>query len=480
MGGKTAWLLCFASVAIAACASGEPESAPPPALNYAHGDQAVYALLVKDGDGQFTFREVSDQHYEPDKGYLVRLNDLSPAFDSRAVECRGEPTAENDKCNDKGDFRSKRHGVVSALITGSKAVSSAGASLAESNAPYVTEFDAAEFNRAVDDALRATGLDVARTSLLEDLDRLRVHRDAFAGEAAALHQRYVDDYRRDLSRAMNLVPTIDGATEYYDPDTRFDSLFELEPNRIAGPAEAAADTEVLPCEASRCAAEAAAALGSLQREQAAALRRLETTLKEQTSVYRMRCDASRHAGYNLDLDCPRSVPRSTSPPVDVPVRVTVLSRDFEHLYPDFEHADDNLRIDFDGRELTLSNLAESYLEVKSVSVYYNSKINTVSPLEPSLELAPGAHARVSIDRFVSRPIRIEARYSGITADKARRASLQFGFAVKYSLTQRDVEQTLYRAATYGLDCAIRNRLTPGSCKRPEAEGEEIRPVHLTI
>lgn len=472
----------LATALLAGCSSREPVSAPPPALNYAHGNQALYALLVRNSGGKYVFREVTDQHSEPAEGYLVRLNDLSPAFDTRTVECRGEHNAANDKCNDDGDFRRKKHGVVSALITGGKAVSTAGASLAESQAPYVTEFDAAEFNRAVDDALAATGLDVARTRLLEDLDRLRAQREANQKEIVRLSRSQVEEYERDMAGAVTLVPTVDGATEYYEDETRFDSLFKLEVNRIELPEAAAtgAAGELLPCEASRCAAQVTAALSELEREHAGELKQLETTLGQQTSFYRMSCETGRYAGYNLDLDCPATVPRPRTHPSNVPVRVTVLSRDFERLYPEFEHADDSLRIDFDGREITLSNLTDSYLEVKSVSVYYNSKINTVSPLEPRLELAPGAHVRQSIDRFVSRPISIEARYRDMTADKARRASLQFGFAVKYSLADRDVEQTLYRAEIYSLDCAIQNRLAPGSCVQHADEPNEVLPANLTV
>jgi hypothetical protein len=55
--------------------------------NYFAGAQPIYADLFGNKDGSWTFRTITASDEPSDGGYLVRLNDLTAAFDTRIAEC---------------------------------------------------------------------------------------------------------------------------------------------------------------------------------------------------------------------------------------------------------------------------------------------------------------------------------------------------------------------------------------------------------
>src|SRR5690606_6123938 len=86
------------------CASNEPEVRAVQHENIYLGKDPVYAALVERGDGEWTFSTVTSDNSEPREGYLVRLNDLNPAFDIRRAECEPRPYRETDRCNPLNPF----------------------------------------------------------------------------------------------------------------------------------------------------------------------------------------------------------------------------------------------------------------------------------------------------------------------------------------------------------------------------------------
>lgn len=74
----------------AGCAATEPPEPEPGAQNNAFvGDEPVFAVLRQQADGEWSFGQVTRHNEEPEHGFLVRLNDLAPAFDTRPAECGG-------------------------------------------------------------------------------------------------------------------------------------------------------------------------------------------------------------------------------------------------------------------------------------------------------------------------------------------------------------------------------------------------------
>ena len=143
------------------------------------------------------------------------------------------------------------------------------------------------------------------------------------------------------------------------------------------------------------------------------------------------------------------------------IDVTILSRDFDGLYPDFEVADPNLDIAIDGRTVTFVNTTSDYLTVSAQTVYYNSSVHTTTL---PVEIPPGISVTHDLQEFISQEIEIESSYRQMTPDKAAGASFQFGFAVRYSRASRPDEKTLHSRQTFNVGCVIANRMRPGSCQ----------------
>ena len=90
------------------------------------GTQAIYALLVSNKDGSWVFKTISASDELPDSAYLVRLNDLTPAFDTRVAECSPQVYTDLHRCNPVNPFRNEDSGVLDKIINGSIAVGTAG------------------------------------------------------------------------------------------------------------------------------------------------------------------------------------------------------------------------------------------------------------------------------------------------------------------------------------------------------------------
>ena len=125
------------------------------------GERPVYAHLVNERGGSWVFTTVTASDAAIESGYLVQLNDLTPAFDTRAAECMPQIYPESHRCSPNHPFREKDAGVLDKIINGSIAVGTAG-KVTEISQTYETTFDESAFNKAVDEALINSGLDAQR------------------------------------------------------------------------------------------------------------------------------------------------------------------------------------------------------------------------------------------------------------------------------------------------------------------------------
>ena len=103
---------CFLLVT-AACGSNPPAEAvvdTPDASNHFVGKRPVYAELVRERGGSWVFTQLTDSDLPSTTGYLVRLNDLTPAFDIRAAECIPQVYPETHRCSPLHPFRDKETG----------------------------------------------------------------------------------------------------------------------------------------------------------------------------------------------------------------------------------------------------------------------------------------------------------------------------------------------------------------------------------
>ena len=159
-------------LACSACGSN-PQNASVPASNdtsnHYVGAQPVYAELVRERGGSWVFTNVTDSDMPSTSGYLVRLNDLQPVFDTRAAECVPQVYPDSHRCSPLHPFRNKDTGMIDKIINSSIAVGTAG-KVTDLSQTYETTFDEAAFNGAVDEALLNSGLDQDRRKLLSLID----------------------------------------------------------------------------------------------------------------------------------------------------------------------------------------------------------------------------------------------------------------------------------------------------------------------
>ena len=458
-------LSCMCALLLLAACGGQPSKGEPtadeavPAGNYFMGADPIYGHLVNNKDGSWVFKSLTHSDEPPEKGFLVRLNDLEPAFDTRIAECVPQVYPESHRCNPANPFRDEDSGVLDKIINGSIAIGTAG-QITDISYAYETTFDEPEFNRAVDEALLNTDLDRrALISLVAAYDEeVRVARS----ESVAATER-LQALRDDADRIeLEIKPTVDGLVEYYEDNIDFTQLVDLELVDDAASRDTELDTgDVLPCDARKCVAEVNTALADLRYNMRQNREHVAARMRPSARTYDVRCDMVGYAGYLLRAECPAQIVVNDDNPVPLLIDVTILSRDFDGLYPDFEVADPNLDIEIDGRNVTFINTTSEYLTVSAQTVYYNSSVHTTTL---PVEIPPGISVTRDLQEFISQEIEIESSYRQMTPAKAAGASFQFGFAVRYSRASRPDEMTLHNQQTFNVGCVISNRVRPGSCQ----------------
>lgn len=436
-------------------ASVEPESVDP--SNYYVGNSAVYAVLKSGSGGSWVFDEVTESDLQPEKGFLVRLNDLAPAFDTRIAECAPQAYSTNHKCNPVHPFRDKDVGVISKIISGGIAAGTAG-KVTDVSRTYKTTFNVAAFNQAVDEALVNSGLDRDRQELLYTLDS---YATMFQDSRTTLDElrRSADEEYRDTSTVeLDIQPRLSGLTEYYTGDLDYRELIELVPISSADHAVPnLKPTKLLPCDARECARKAQNAMASIQADVERSRRRLQSSPKD---IYEVRCSKTTHAGYLFHMQCPGQIARRSSGSAPLLIELNFLAKDFDELYPEIRLEDENLTIAIADSELSFVNKTSDYLSVTAQTVYYNSQIETNAA---QISLAPGAIVKRPVSEFVSPAIQIESSYRQMTPDKADSSTFQFGFAAKYRGARDTTETTLFEKREFNVGCVIENRVQPGSC-----------------
>lgn len=483
------WLASVLCVAGCAATTPPPVAAPEQSGTVTQsalfvGKTPIYAQLKRNGDSGWTFGVVTGET-PSEGGFFVRLNDLAPTFDTRTAECAPQPYRDDDRCSPNNPFRNKLVGVMGKLVNSGIAAGTGGkvSGIARS---YTTEFDAAAFTAAVDEALLNSRLDSGRRELIAGLEGLSSERAARDDELQSLIEDSERDYRAGRGQ-VEVAITVTGLTDYYSNDLVARQLVEVKP-RSLDPARdlldelrARSQVSLLPCEASECLQQLRAATTTLGPRHLAQIKSLQGLIDELTSGYDVLCPAREQGAYTFTLACPDEVLRTTQGPAMLPITVEIFARTFEDLVPAFVIENEDIVLRTEGEDLIIANTTNAFLEVQSIALHYNSKVNTTSGLTQQLDLAPGQSIRAPIDRFASPAIATDARYAYMTPDKASRSQFSFGLAVKYSREDRDELVTLYDESVFDVSCAIENRLRPGSCRQASPRtAQDVAPPETRI
>ena len=463
---------------VVACGNSPQQDAAPassvmPDENFYIGKDDVYAYLDSASGGSWVFTKITDSDMPPAKGYLVRLNDLAPAFDTRVAECAAQNYPTDHKCSPSHPFRNKDVGVIGKLISGGLAAGTGG-KVTDVSRTYETSFDETAFNQAVDEALTNTGLDSHRQELFAALETYAENLAVSRSTLSVLESEMNAKYQDTATVQLDIQPNITGLTEYFSNDIDLRGVIELLPrtNRsVARPA--VEEKKLLPCDARLCLQNTRDAITSLRTDFENINTRLARDAASGQGIYDVRCDKTSQSGYLFTLSCPAEIKSTGSQPVPLALSLHILARDFDSLYPDMDIADEALRIAIAGQKVTFENLTPVYLSIGAQTVYFNSQVETNSS---EINIAPGATVSRPISDFVSPAIDIEASFQNMTPDKAKNTSFQFGFAANYSVAGETSDTTLHELRTFNVACAIRNRVKPGSCRETGIGDAVKRPV----
>ena len=435
------------------------------------GARPVYAHLVNDKGGSWVFTTITASDASTDSGYLVRLNDLTPAFDTRTAECTPQVYPASHRCSPLHPFREKDTGMLDKIISGSIAVGTAG-KVTDISQTYETTFDEAAFNQAVDEALLNSGLDTQRRRLISLLDTHEQEAASARAEFANMSQQIAATRSSTNHVELDVQPSIGGLIDYYQDDIDFADLIQLTPVGDGDmPSAKLTRRDTLPCDARHCIAAAESGLSALRQDIESHRQRLSAMMSPGASIYDVRCEDTVYGHYLLSVACPEQIVAGSAGPVELPVNVTILSRDFNNLYPHFDLADDRLRVTIKHQTVAFTNVTDEYITLTAQTIYYNSMVQTTSL---PIDIPPGISVTRDIDEFVSQSIDIESSYRQMTPDKAAGASFQFGVAVRYRVASDPEERTLHDMHAFNVGCVIENQVNPGSCVTPVSAGENSR------
>ena len=467
------------AVLLAACSAHKPigpaenvdANAAPAPRSYV-GESAVFAELRQDKGGSWILGTIGASEDASSSAYLVRLNDLAPVFDTRVAECEPQNYPETHKCSPAHPFRDKDVGVMGKIISGGIAAGTAGR-VTEISRTYVTAFDEPSFNKAVDEALINSGLHGNRLELLTLLEEFAERSEAAQRDFETERSRIIEHFENTDELEFSIEPTVDGLVEYYGNDVDFRELLRIEPaDRPALPTAIDVPGAILPCAAAACLEKARASVASLDTLIAGQSEAMRSAVTNDQVRYRLRCDSEHHGPYWFALECPDSVSADQLQTMPVPVRMTIRARDFDALYPAMQLSDENLSVDVAAGKINLTNLTNSFVTVVTQTVYYNSQVQT-SPAD--IEIAPGATLSQPIGGLVSSAIDVEARFAALTPDKARRTTIEFGYAVQYRRGLGDSGTTLFDRRGFDVGCIADNRLRPGSCLHAPPDPQAASP-----
>jgi hypothetical protein len=158
------------------------------------------------------------------------------------------------------------------------------------------------------------------------------------------------------------------------------------------------------------------------------------------------------SNFKVNIEPNSYVLRYNSEGYELKPSITIISKDFEKVYPQYFNEDDAIRIEFDGKNIRLINKTDKYIQIWSITVYYNSKVSNHNFGEKSIiELPPRTFSReLLIETFTNADIVKNSHYFNLTADLAKKQYLSFGFAIKYRLVDQHIDKTLYKLNTYNL------------------------------
>lgn len=157
------------------------------------------------------------------------------------------------------------------------------------------------------------------------------------------------------------------------------------------------------------------------------------------------CKGNSLKGVKYTLKCPQTVLSSES---KFTVEAVIHSIDYKRVIPNnFNESDQNLTINMRSGIINIVNKTDNFVSIDSLSFYHNG--NIASEYKMNYELPPGSEKDIlSIN---SMPIVWKfLSFYDVTRNSANIKKIEYGFAVKYTISDTNKEKTFFKRNTYRL------------------------------
>ncbi len=384
------------------------------------GKNPLYADIKK-LNGRYVITAVSS------KPLLIRLNDLEPSVDTNRYYCTRHggtfalEVTHPEKCKD--DEKTFRKVKVDFWKTVTEDFLTIGLNLFRGNVEEVSEFDRDEYQAALEDALKNSGLD--RGGILKAYD-------AFLASVETMRAASEREYLKTLKEGMavQFSVTVEDRSGLYKNDLTAGDLVNLRANKI-------------PEFEGKNLAFNAVDTASIEKALKDLNGKYALELLQQSSFYFLDKSTSTRR-YNIRIEAPDKIFVKDGLKQTVPLKVAVFSKTVTDVSPAYQNENSDLRIEDDGTAIMFSNKTGSFIQIDTFSFHYG-KYETNNPL--NLILAPGAF--VSLDRRDGR-LHLPPResYFNATRDSVKEQSLSFGYKIRYSIPGEKKTRTLQKVDTH--------------------------------
>ena len=177
---------------------------------------------------------------------------------------------------------------------------------------------------------------------------------------------------------------------------------------------------------------------------------VEDNLPKNSAIVSFKTDHKlydRFPDYNIKVNLPDTTTiTSGKMPNSFKVPMTITSRSFKGILPrSYNNQNTDMSITLDGSQITVVNNTNKYISIDALSLYHETKILTH---KKSDELPPRSVKNFWLSDFNLESL--SSDYHSLTKSKAKKINVNFGFALKYRITEDNKPKTLYNSNSYNL------------------------------
>ncbi|WP_136516281.1 hypothetical protein [Geomonas edaphica] len=424
------------------------------------GKHRLYADLEKVRDTEFKLTKLGT-----DASLPIVVNDLSTTMDTREHYCGtysfNSPIKKNQVfCTQEHLFRRTK---VDKGVTVAGTILTAGTGALMGMNSKVSCFDFESYNQAVRSAIKESD----RIKYISKFDEFVVANQQLAEKHIENEKTLDDGYTQLYDKHYNIYLnntadtkiklTIDDKSGFYDGSITPNMLLSMKQNdlkiqKLSLPPLKHSFTSTVDAfeetmaDILRCNNQSIISENSVIKDEHS---KYSEFLKKKTSYLLIaNKNINNLNNYNIAVSTPDTVEINHEGETVVNVMMKIHSKNFPNVRPRFVMNDKNLQFTFDGKIATLKNMTKQYVKVENISIYYNNKVITI-PF--ATDLAPESYKE---DLFLANELfsKIEPlnNYLDMTALKAQKLTVSYGYAVRYHVVETNLNNTLYKTSKFPL------------------------------